>query len=60
MAGVNPIDYSVVNGITVKPMPHIPDAEIYGEVNAVGDHVSNMKVGDRVLVHNRGFRWGMR
>ena len=32
MAGVNPIDYFVVNFIPVKPMPHIPGAEIYGEL----------------------------
>lgn len=55
IAGVNPIDYFVVSGIPVKPMPHIPGAEIYGEVDAVGDHVSNVKVGDRVIVYNRVF-----
>ncbi|BCU69730.1 alcohol dehydrogenase catalytic domain-containing protein [Stygiolobus caldivivus] len=55
MAGVNPIDYFVVTGLPVKPMPHIPGAEVYGEVEAVGDHVKSVKVGDRVVVYNRIF-----
>ncbi|BBG25204.1 alcohol dehydrogenase catalytic domain-containing protein [Sulfuracidifex tepidarius] len=55
MAGVNPIDYFVVNALPVKPMPHIAGAEIYGEVEAVGEHVRNIKSGDRVVVYNRVF-----
>ena len=55
MAGVNPIDYFVVNFLQVKPMPHIPGAEIYGEVVKVGDHVRSFKPGDKVIVYNRVF-----
>lgn len=55
MAGVNPIDYFVVNALPVKPMPHIAGAEIYGEVDMIGEHVKNVKSGDRVVVYNRVF-----
>ncbi|BDC17887.1 alcohol dehydrogenase catalytic domain-containing protein [Acidianus sp. HS-5] len=55
MTGVNPIDYFVVNALPVKPLPHIPGAEVYGEVDAVGDHVKGVKTGDRVIVYNRIF-----
>ena len=54
-AGVNPIDYFVVNYLPVKPMPHIPGAEVYGEIESVGDHVKSLKPGDRVIVYNRLF-----
>ncbi|MEM4080385.1 MAG: alcohol dehydrogenase catalytic domain-containing protein [Metallosphaera sp.] len=54
-SGVNPIDYFVVVGIPVKPVPHIPGAEVYGEVEKVGDHVKNFKPGDKVIVYNRVF-----
>jgi len=55
IAGVNPIDYLVVNALPVKPMPHIAGAEVYGEVDALGEHVKNLKRGDRVVVYNRVF-----
>ncbi|MCY0861476.1 MAG: alcohol dehydrogenase catalytic domain-containing protein [Metallosphaera prunae] len=54
-SGVNPIDYFVVAGIQVKPMPHIPGAEVYGEVEKVGDHVKTVKPGDKVVMYNRVF-----
>ncbi|BCU67636.1 alcohol dehydrogenase [Sulfolobales archaeon HS-7] len=54
-AGVNPIDYFVVNGIPVRPLPHIPGAEIYGEVEKTGDSVRNFSRGDKVVVYNRVF-----
>ncbi len=56
MAGVNPIDYSTVNRIAnVKPMPHIPGAEFAGTAEEVGDHVTGLKKGDRVVVYSRVF-----
>lgn len=56
MAGVNPIDYRVVDSMpNVKPMPHIPGAEFAGIVDQVGDHVTSLKKGDRVTVYNRVF-----
>lgn len=54
-SGVNPIDYFVVNYIPVKPMPHIPGAEIAGTVEKVGDHVKGINKGDKVIVYNRIF-----
>jgi len=56
MAGVNPIDYSVVTRIlNVKPMPHIPGAEFAGIIEEVGDSVTTVKKGDKVKVYNRVF-----
>ena len=58
--GVNPIDHFVVSGGLPKidPLPHIPGAESSGIVEQVGGHVnnnSNIKKGDRVVVHNKVF-----
>jgi NADPH:quinone reductase-like Zn-dependent oxidoreductase len=59
IAGVNPIDHIVVSGMLPKilPFPHIPGAESSGIVEQIGSHVSNdnIKVGDRVVVHNKVF-----
>jgi NADPH:quinone reductase-like Zn-dependent oxidoreductase len=64
MAGVNPIDSFVVSGALPKlnPLPHIPGAESTGIVEEVGSHVNsnndsitNIKKGDRVVVHNKVF-----
>ncbi|EZQ02059.1 MULTISPECIES: alcohol dehydrogenase catalytic domain-containing protein [Acidianus] len=55
MAGVNPIDYFVVSGLPVTPIPHIPGAEIAGEVKKTGDHVKGFQEGDKVVVYNRSF-----
>ncbi|WP_338603684.1 alcohol dehydrogenase catalytic domain-containing protein [Sulfolobus tengchongensis] len=54
-SGLNPIDYFVVNYIPVKPMPHIPGAEIAGVVEKVGEHVKGLNKGDKVVVYNRVF-----
>jgi NADPH:quinone reductase-like Zn-dependent oxidoreductase len=58
-AGVNPIDNIVVTGMLpqIVPFPHIPGAESSGVVEQIGSHVSNdkLKVGDRVVVHNKVF-----
>ncbi|MEM3832306.1 MAG: alcohol dehydrogenase catalytic domain-containing protein [Thermoprotei archaeon] len=55
-ASVNPIDYSTVTAIrNVRPLPHIPGAEFAGFIEKVGDHVVNVKPGDRVIVYNRIF-----
>jgi NADPH:quinone reductase-like Zn-dependent oxidoreductase len=57
VAGVNPIDNTVVSGstITVKPMPHIPGAEISGMVEEAGNEANGLKKGDRVLIYNKVF-----
>ncbi|MFZ0405626.1 MAG: alcohol dehydrogenase catalytic domain-containing protein [Nitrososphaeraceae archaeon] len=58
-AGVNPIDHLVISGMLPKivPFPHIPGAESSGIVEQIGSHVNNdnIKVGDRVVVHNKVF-----
>jgi len=55
-ASVNPVDYATVVGIrNVKPIPHIPGVEFTGVVEAVGEHVRDLKPGDRVAVYSRLF-----
>ena len=56
--GVNPIDHFAVSGTRqVKPLPHIPGAEISGIIEKIGDHVEedNLKEGDKVIIHNKVF-----
>jgi NADPH:quinone reductase-like Zn-dependent oxidoreductase len=60
VAGVNPIDNTVVSGALprLNPLPHIPGAESSGVVEQVGSHMgnyTNIKKGDRVIVHNKVF-----
>ncbi len=54
-AGLNPLDYNLINGNIVynlKPVPHIPGSEIIGTVESSrGD----FRKGQRVLVYNRVF-----
>jgi NADPH:quinone reductase-like Zn-dependent oxidoreductase len=56
--GVNPIDHFAVSGAReVKPLPHIPGAEISGIIEKIGDHVEedNLKEGDKVVIHSKVF-----
>src|SRR5215831_9615590 len=56
MAGLNPVDHITVSGAReIKPLPHIPGAETSGVVEEVGEHVTSLKRGDRVIVHNEVF-----
>jgi NADPH:quinone reductase-like Zn-dependent oxidoreductase len=58
VTGINPLDHIVVsNAVGVMPMPHIPGAETSGTVDKVGNHVENLKQGDRVIIYNRLFDW---
>lgn len=53
LAGVNPIDYITVSNIPgVKPLPHIPGVEVTGIIERVGNHVTDLKEGDKVVVYN--------
>jgi NADPH:quinone reductase-like Zn-dependent oxidoreductase len=55
-AVVNPIDHIVVSGtLPIKPVPHIPGAETSGVVEEAGRHVTSLKRGERVIVHNKVF-----
>ena len=52
-AGVNPIDYLTVSNIPgIKPFPHIPGVEVTGVIEKVGNHVTTLKEGDKVVVYN--------
>ena len=54
VAEVNPIDYRAVSGgVEVKPLPNIPGAELSGVVERIGNHVTNVKEGDRAIVCSR-------
>jgi len=56
MAGINPIDHFAISGAReIKPIPHIPGAEIAGVVEETGKHVSSLTQGDRVVVYARVF-----
>jgi len=54
LAGVNPIDHSVVSGMFpgIKPLPHIPGVEVTGIIEKVGKHVATLNEGDKVVVYN--------
>lgn len=55
-ASVNPVDYATVTGIrNIRPIPHIPGAEFAGIVEAVGEHVKDLKQGDRIAIYSRLF-----
>ena len=55
-AGVNPIDhFTVANAMGVKPLPHIPGAEVTGIIEKIGKHVAALKEGDKVALYNRLF-----
>jgi Zn-dependent alcohol dehydrogenases len=59
LAGVNPIDHSVVSGMLprIVPFPHIPGAESSGIVEQVGSEINDGSIqkGDRVAVYNQVF-----
>lgn len=60
VAGVNPIDYRAVSGgVEVKPLPHTPGSELSGVVERIGNHVTNIKEGDRAIVYS-SVRWNLR
>ena len=55
-AGVNPIDYLTVSNMPgIKPLPHIPGVEVTGIIEKVGNHVTALKEGDKVVVYNSIF-----
>ncbi|MGC1709933.1 MAG: alcohol dehydrogenase catalytic domain-containing protein, partial [Nitrosotalea sp.] len=52
VAGLNHDDIWGMRGKPIKiPMPHISGTDAAGEVVAVGDGVTTIKVGDRVVSH---------
>jgi D-arabinose 1-dehydrogenase-like Zn-dependent alcohol dehydrogenase len=54
LAGINPIDhFTVSNTVGIKPLPHIPGAEVTGIIEKVGKHVATLSKGDKVIPYNR-------
>jgi alcohol dehydrogenase len=54
-AGLNPIDYNLINGkilYNLAPVPHIPGSEVYGTAENEG---KNVRKGDGVIVYPRIF-----
>ena len=51
--GVNPVDVYIRSGAYARrpPLPFIPGSDAAGEIEAVGDGVTTVAVGDRVFVH---------
>ncbi|WP_410574447.1 NADP-dependent oxidoreductase [Amycolatopsis sp. cmx-4-61] len=48
-AGVNPVDYLIVNGFQQRPLPRALGNEVAGVVRAVGPAVAGFTVGDEVF-----------
>lgn len=63
-AGVNPVDWKIREGYLTERFPHqlpiIPGWDASGIVNKVGEHVTNLKVGDEVYTYARKpvIQWG--
>jgi NADPH:quinone reductase-like Zn-dependent oxidoreductase len=55
-AGVNPIDWKIVRGLTGKSpaAPTVPGVDAAGIVDEVGDGVAGVQVGDAVFGHATG------
>lgn len=55
LAGMNPLDYNLINGkilYNLQPVPHIPGSEAIG--TAMDDGV-RIRKGDRVVIYNRKY-----
>src|SRR6185503_18365636 len=51
-AGVNPVDTYIRSGMYARkpPLPYTPGMDAAGDVEAVGEAVTRVKVGDRVYI----------
>ena len=55
LAGMNPLDYNLINGkilYNLSPIPHIPGAEAIGIAMTDG---KTIRKGDRVVIYNRKY-----
>jgi alcohol dehydrogenase len=55
LAGLNPLDYNLINGriqYNLSPIPHIPGSEAIG---VAMDDGKSIKSGDRVVIYNRKY-----
>jgi NADPH:quinone reductase-like Zn-dependent oxidoreductase len=47
---LNHLDIWVRTGITKSPLPHIPGSDVAGEIAEVGEYVTGLRAGQRVLL----------
>ena len=47
---LNHLDIWVRKGVTKSPLPHIPGSDVAGEIVEVGEYVTGLKPGQRVLL----------
>ncbi len=50
-SALNHMDLWVTRGMPKPPLPHVPGCDVAGVVDAVGDDVTSVKVGDEVVVN---------
>ena len=50
-SALNHMDLWVTRGMPKPPLPHVPGCDVAGVVEAVGDAVSDVRVGDEVVVN---------
>ena len=50
-SALNHMDLWVTKGMPKPPLPHVPGCDVAGVVEAVGDAVTNVAVGDEVVVN---------
>ena len=51
-SSVNPLDIKILKAQTKKPLPSLMGFDISGKIIAVGDEVTNFKIGDAVYAYN--------
>jgi NADPH:quinone reductase-like Zn-dependent oxidoreductase len=50
-SALNHMDLWVTKGMPKPPLPHVPGCDVAGVVEAVGDSVTNVAVGDEVVIN---------
>ena len=50
-SALNHMDLWVTRGMPRPPLPHVPGCDVAGTVEAVGDAVANVRVGDEVVIN---------
>jgi zinc-binding alcohol dehydrogenase/oxidoreductase len=50
-SALNHMDLWVTRGMPKPPLPHVPGCDAAGVVEAIGSHVTNVQVGDEVVVN---------
>jgi len=50
-SALNHMDLWVTRGMPKPPLPHVPGCDVAGVVEALGDAVTNVKVGDEVVIN---------